>query len=604
MYIESERSSEKNKSSNPPRGGASLKKKADNSTFQNNTVLDSESKPNVKSNLENVLQPKALSIGRASGEVGNGSSDNEVVQRVILDVGKAAGATPGLQSQADVLAAGVAGDTLLWPTAVGNFNGDYAGSVALAMTWGLGGGEGTSGWYGRSYQAADFNAIATAAGIASNNLAGIDGSLNNNKNKTLIAIRAFRGPNNGNMAGQTENDLGTVYASVNGQGAALNAAGLINDPLAAITSVIADPAEAHPNTLPTAKVTFGDAGTVYFKGRSQAVEDALVGTGPSAALAMSSLAGANPNADSGVGMHGFVDPGAAAPSQIAGDVGVEVAPVLTPVTAGETAKSYLPGFLGGAFVPPRPEATAAWKSSMKGALLASLSATTDLHPSNIKAGRSGKKHLIDGEFLLDVTQWQAYQNMLGAGAIANFDIGSFVPPWLTAHMATLGAGTKNLMADQVVAAFMELGADKTHVWAEIIAPLRALIQTPELLRVIPLGTNVFLNYVTNYNNAVSAPDRTVVINYMWGDIVNDMNGIVTVANVPAAIAELRVNLENGMVPLFHIRANDGEFLLNKQTNIGNANVHHSVDDLLVLAGAAVSRRYVDMAAMVRTAVIA
>lgn len=553
-------------------------------------------RPQPPHNRYTVLQSKTVFVGSHQSTALNLPQSNAVVQREQLYVGQNA---PSVQSSAEVLAVGV-NDTLVWPAGEGAFNNDYSGSVNRAMRWGLGGGEGTSGWYSREYTAAHFHAIATAAGTASDNLAGIDASLNNNKNKTLIAIRAFRGPNNGGMAGQTEADLGSVHAAVNGQGAALNAAGLINGPGAHVTSIEADPAEAHPNTLPTAKITFGGAGTVYFKGRGRNVEDALVGSGNSAARALSSLGGANPDAAAGVGMHGFVDGGAVNPSQIAGDVGAEVAPALTPVTPIETARSYLPEFLGGADIPPRPEAIAAWFSAAKGALLASLTATTDLHPSNIVAGQSGKKHIIDGEFLLDVTQWQAYQNMLAGGAIANFAVADYVPPWLQQHMATLSAGTKALMADAVVNQFIALAADKTHVWANIVAPIRTLINTPALLRVIPLATDEFLQFITRYNSdAAGGLSQQQLVDLMWTDIDNAMNNIIVTANVAAAKVELHQNLDNGMVPLFHVRSNDGVFLLNKAINIGNTVIGRSVDDLLIQAGAAVSARYTDMAQIVR-----
>lgn len=579
-----------------------IQKKENATGYTDNLKTGTRNLSDDQSNFQNVLQPRALSIGKINMAACNQKQNGTVVQRALLDVGQNAHPGPSVQSQGDVLAAGPRNDTLLWPSGVGHFNGDYAGSVLRAMEWGLQGGEGTAGWYGRVYSAADFHAIATAAENASNNLVGIHASLNNNKNKTLVAIRAFRGPNNGSMAGQTEADLCQVYAVVNGQAAALHGAGLINNAAANVTLIEADPAEAHPNTLPTAKIIFGAAGTVYFKGRGRAVENALVGSGPSAARALSSIAGANPDGAAGVGMHGFVTPGGPNPSQIAGDVGNEVAPVLTPVTATETAHSYLPTFLGGADIPPRPEAIAAWLSVAKGALLASLTATTDLHPSNIVAGRSGKKHIIDGEFLLDVTQWQAYQDMLAGGAIANFNVGSFVPPWLQTHMATLSQGTKALMANAVVTSFIALGADKTHVWAEIIEPIRELIKAPALLRVIPLATDDFLRWVTNYNNEPNALARVILINQLWTDIDNEMNGIITItmANAAAGRAELSQNLRNGMVPLFHVRSNDGIFMLNKAINIGNTVIGHNVEDLLIQAGAAVSRRYADMAEMVRT----
>lgn len=546
------------------------------------------------STVPQILQRKVVRIGENNALPNSPVHGGAIVQRVFLDVGQDRGQL--VQSQADVQALD-AQDTLCWPSLEGQFNDDYSGSVRRAMEWGLRGGEGTAGWYGREYTPVNFHTIATAAELASNALAGIDAALDNEKNKTLVAIRAFRGANDGAMAGRTQGDLNTVLAAVNGQAAALHVAGLINDPAAVATAIEADPAEAHPNTLPTARISFGAAGTVYFKGRSAAVEDALVGTGPSAARALSSIGGNNADGASGTGMHAFLAPNPN--SQIADDVGTEVAPALTPVSAMETAFSYLPARLGGADIPPRPQAVEAWLSSAKGALLASLTATTDLHPSNIVAGRSGKKHIIDAEFLLDVTQWTQYEQMLAGNAIANFDIASHVPSWLKTHMTTLSVGTKRQMADAVANGFLALGADKTHVWANIIAPIRTLIGTPALLRVIPLATDEFLRYVTNYHNAAGQLNKNNLVTQLWTDIVTNLNNIITVANPQAGHQELDGNLENGMVPLFHVRANDGSFLLNKTINIGATVVGRSVDDLLIHAGAAVSSRYADMAETIR-----
>ena len=550
---------------------------------------------------------RPLTVGGGKENLRIQSESTEVRQLILMELGQPGGTVPDpnpLRSQANVLAAGGRGDTIIWPSNPSEkvFNLDYSGSVQRAMTWGLTATEGVGGWSLRAYTAANFNAIGLAAGAASNALAGIDASLDNDSNKTLIAIRAFRGPNNGAMAGQTQLDLGAVHVAVAGQAGALHGAGLINNALAVVTSVTADPAEAHPNTLPTARVVFGAAGTVYFKGRDRNVENALVGDGGSVAHALSSLGGANPNAARGVGMHGFIAGGALG-SQIAKDVGAAAAPGLTPITKTERDREYLPGWLGGADIPPRPEAVSAWLSAAKGALIASLTATTDLHPSNIKAGGSGKSHLIDGEFLLDVTQWHNYRNMLAnTGPVVNFDVGKFVPPWLATHMGTISAGTRTLMANAVAAGFNALEVDKTYVWQQVVAPLKALIATPALLRVIPLGTDVFLGYVTTYHNTPPVGQANIV-NFLWGDIDNGVNAVINTNNAVAGRAVLDTNLTNGMVPLFHVRTNDGVFLLNKLTNIGNTVGGQSVDDLLNLAGAAVSRRYGDMAALVRTQVM-
>lgn len=546
-----------------------------------------------------VAQRRAVEVGAepAAARV-TGTAGGEIRQMALLDVGQS-GVGSSVRSSADVQAAAVRGDTLLWPSdpAGKDFNADYGGSVRRAMDWGLAGGEGTGGWYGREYAAADFHAIGVASGAASNALPGLSPALDNEPNRTLVAIRAFRGPSNGAMAGQTQADLNTVRTAVTGHAGALHAAGLITDPTAAVTEIRADPAEAHPNTLPTAKVTFGGAGTVYFKGRSNAPEDALVGTGASAAGALSQVGGADGAA--GVGMHGFTGD---ATTQIAGDVGAEVAPEIAEPTMYETALSYLPAQIGGADVPPRPQAIAGWLSAAKSALLAALTATTDLHRSNIVAGRSGQSHMIDAEFLLDVTQWQAYVDMAGAGPVANFNVADFAPPWLIAHTATLSVGTKALLADAVVAGFNALHADSQMVQDTVLAPINALIQTPAKLRVIPLGTNEFLAFVTYYNNAANAADRTAVVDALWQDIGNGLGGNMTLANAGAGKAELGANLGNGMVPLFHVQSDNGAFLLNKQINIGQLPAGRTVAGLLTQTKAAVTARIGEMAVMVSDAV--
>jgi hypothetical protein len=140
-----------------------------------------------------VLQNKVLSVGKGGTAVPGQVHDDTVAQRALICIGQNANAGSMVQSQADVLSAVGRGDTLQWPPQAGNFqfNNDYQGSVRLAMNWGARGGEGTSGWTTRIYLPADFNAIATAAGAAANNFA--HPSLNNVKNQTLVAIRAFRG---------------------------------------------------------------------------------------------------------------------------------------------------------------------------------------------------------------------------------------------------------------------------------------------------------------------------------------------------------------------------------------------------------------------------
>ncbi len=534
-----------------------------------------------------------------------GSATQGVAQLAYLQVGRAA--PPALRSQADVLAAGLRSDVLQWPGHGGAwaFNLDYAGSVQRALLWGLAGGEGTSGWTYREYQPSHFDAIGNAAAVATGFLDATP-ALANDDNRTLVAIRAFRGPATGAMAGQTLNDLQLVHGLVNGLALALNAAGLVNNPAAALVSFEASAAEAHPNTLPTAKVTYAGGQTVYFKGRGHAAEDALVGSGPSGAVAISSLGGAAPGGPQGVGTHGFLDPRAGGPgantNQIAKDVGPAAAPVLAPTGYLESARTWLPSLLGGAHVPPRLEAVDAWVSAAKTALLVSLTATSDLHASNIVTGANRKANVIDGEFLLDATWWQAYQDMLANGTLANFDVTRFVPRWLSDHTRSQSAGTKALMADAVETAFLRLNADKTHAWLNIVAPFRALLQTPALLRVAPIATDELLVVVSSYHNRAGAPARAQLMTYVWNEIVNSLAGVVVPANAVLAQGRLDADFANGMVPLFHVQANNGDLLLDKVLVIGR--MVHSPTDLLELAGKAVSAQYQVLATAVRRAVAA
>jgi hypothetical protein len=535
--------------------------------------------PLSSSTFQKFPQRRALSVGAAGARSRSQTLGGTVVQLV-----------PGsflvgsdVRSKSDVEKKMAGGEhTLSWSSTQKSFKKeDYAGSVYLALTWGLQGSGGTAGWYGRKYPAAAFHDIGTEAQKANECLAGMK-SLNNDKNKTLVAIRAFRGPNSGEMAQRTVRDLFEVYVAVSDKARALFYEKLIKKETAEVFSIEADPAEAHPNTLPTAKITFDDKSTVYFKGRGPAVENALVGSDNSAAQKLTSLTGTSA-AD--VGMHRFVEAGRAGEYQIAEDVGAEVPPALSPR-----------GFLG--------EAVAAWLSAAKSALLVSLTATTDLHEANIKVDRFGKSHIIDAEFLLDFTEWRKYTGMLNSSAnhIENFKIKDFVPSQIKEYTRSLSPKMKIVMADAVEDKFMALQGYLN----DILRPIEALIATRALLRVIPFGTAKFLGFVTEFHNAANEPGQDVqtvvnVVDRFWNKIVGKMSKyrFKIDNNVTDGKVELCDNLRNGMVPLFHVRASDGVLLLNKKIEIGKTVFRHGVANLLKLTRIAVNSRYKDMAAIVR-----
>ena len=459
-------------------------------------------KSNLKTELANIstqpptfrklLQRRALSIGDTGAGSHRQTLGGTVEQVEVLEVGQMQDDSRSVQSKEDVQRARQGTAELKWPSdGEGvSFTEDYAGSVRRAMEWGIQGGEGTSGWHRRHYTADSFDKIADETGDQYRRLDDND-TLKNDKNKTLVAIRAFRGPEDGTMAEETVDDLIRVYDAVKKQAEALRQEHLITETKAEVTKIEADPAEAHPNTLPTSKVTFGDGDTVYFKGRGSAVENALIGRNTSAASALSSIGPETTHIREGVGMHGFVEPEhGKGMVHFAEDVGTEVPPPLPEVSWGEWTRSNLPTILGGKDVPPRPAAIAAWLSAVKGALLASLTVTMDLHGSNIKAGRTGKSHVIDAEVLLDVTQWETYTENLKARTIANFEVGRFTPPWLQKHMGALSAGTKTLMAADVVDALRNGRRDTEAAIDEALGPITRLLRESALLRVLPKDTGL------------------------------------------------------------------------------------------------------------------
>ncbi len=529
------------------------------------------------------------------------------LQMAWKEVGKDREGVP-LKSRANVQRDLGGDDYYTWPVGDENANfsnADYFGAVKFALDWGATGGEGTSGWSGREFSPAEFDTIATTSGAAINGLAG-NAALNLNSNKILIAIRAFRGPPDGSMGTQTLTDLRAVYDAVNRARAGLAGDGMIAAADTAITAVKSDPAEAHPNTLPTSQVTFADGAKVFFKGRSHAVEDALIGTGNSAAKKLSELNGGDAAADDAVGMHKMTGD---ANTQIGADVGPYAAKNVAIPDQPTGLATILPLGWGGQNPVPAPTAIEGWVSAVKSAYLASLTATEDLHASNLVAGGDGKKHIIDGEFLLDVTAWDKYRASLKRGqAPVNFLLDAMVPDWLSTHTQTRTALQKTVLADAVITALDALNLDRATTQNTILQPIRAMIDAGVLLRVSPppFITGYWLGAVAEYYNQRAEEDQTLdeartgFTEVHWdrmADFYPEKH--IDLLNKPAGVAELKSNFGRGMVPLFHIKSDDGQFMLNKRLQIGQLRDDRSIPALLNLTKMSVRARYEDMMETVR-----
>jgi hypothetical protein len=457
----------------------------------------------------------------------------------------------------------------------------YGGAVARAMTWGLTAGEGTAGWFTREYTPMGFNAIAQDAAFASTGLEATP-ALNNEANKTLVATRAFRGGVTGDMAAQTATDLAAILASMNAQRAALHAAGLIADPLDTVAEVKADPAEAHPNTLPTAKVTFTGGERLYFKGRSGAVEDALVGTANSAAREVSTLS-AHP-APARVGTHAFLtDPGG---THVAADVG----PAAVAPPASVT------------------EAEHGWLAAARTAAIVALSGTSDLHASNVLTGASGKKHVIDAEFLLDATAWDSYAAAAGAGELVNFSVLAMAPEPLKVFTRGLSTVQKLQLGDTVAAAFNAQNLQTDVIQEQVLAPIRALLLNDARLRVSPepFITSFWLRSITDHHNAATDAERDAAIGAIWNVMVEVYAGLhvdLDPAQAAAARAMLAANFTEGRVPLFHVSAQDGAFYLNRNTRIGLMRADRQAAAFLTLTKSMLVAAYPKLLLAIRAAII-
>ncbi|WP_276349193.1 DUF4157 domain-containing protein [Daejeonella sp. JGW-45] len=513
-----------------------------------------------------------------------GGGGEPVAQLVNKEIGKInnTGRHPdGIMDQMKVITEIGSGNTFTWPTDAVNtyFNvQNYSGSVTKAMDWGAGGGEGTAGWYTRQYNPQEFHNIAVEASTA---ISGINSpALDQDSNKTLIAIRAFRGADGANMGAQTLADLQQIETTLNNTRPALAASNMINLATDAPTEIKADPAEAHPNTLPTAKVTFPGGRTLYFKGRDGSVENALVGSAVSAARSVSALgSAATTTAASEVGTHSFVSNGL---QHMAGDVGPAVAP---------------------AIIGPE-EIRAGWVSAARTAAITSLTGTGDLHDSNVIDGRSATKHIIDAEFLLDSTAWNTYATASAANEIPNFNIQSMVPAWLKAQTHTMSVMDKLALGDEVAQRFRTMNLDTDGALETILAPIRAVVAADSLLRISPdpFVTAFWLTSISQYHEA---QDKNAEIQGIW-DFMTQVyadNYHIDLTDRVAGVAGLRQNFHEGKVPLFHISSLTQAFFLNKNTVIGAIRDDRSSARFIELTKAAMINGYANMVMRIRAAIM-
>jgi len=549
------------------------------SLINNHSAFQPIQKNENKTGL-NGLSHKNAANSASSLQKNGGATLFGVIQMVDKEIGRIdhSGEHPGgIIDHMHIITELDEDNTYSWPTSREDhfFNQQsYGGSVTRAMNWGAGGGEGTAGWFTRRYAPDDFHNLAFAASTASQSLNNV--ALNNESNKTLIAIRTFRSVNMG-MANKTLLDLRAVLDSVNAARDGLALANMIGNAGDNVAEVKADPAEAHPNTLPTAKITFAGGETLYFKGRSGSVENALVGINNSAAQTISALGAAN--AGDEVGTHTFVSEDF---THISEDVG-PVAPH-GPVT--------------------REEAIRAWVSAARTAALVSLTGTGDLHGSNVIDAAGATKYIIDAGFLLDATAWNRYETAAQSNEIPNFNITSMAPQWVKEHSATLSTINKLQLSDEVAQRFQAMGLDNDDTLEQILAPIRALIEHEALLRISPepFTTAFWLTTITAFHES---DDVNTMLDQIW-DYLNDVypnQYHIDLMNKDNVIIKLRNNFSNGMVPLFHVGAYTGTFYLNKDTLLGHVREDRSTERFLDLTKTALLNGYENMVLKVRAAII-
>jgi hypothetical protein len=461
-----------------------------------------------------------------------------------------------------------------------SFDGSYSGSVQRALAWGLTAHEGAKGWGEREYRPAEFKTLAEEAGAAGD-LLGNSAALDNDSNKTLIAVRAFRGSVNAAMGQKTAHDLTKIETRLNANRPELAEAGLIGNEDETIVSVQADPAEAHPNTLPTAKVKFSGGSSLYFKGRSSMVEDALVGKAGSSARALSDFRGRK---GSKVGTHNFVDFGK---SHAAEDVGPSVAPTLSWNAAVD-----------------------GWLAAAKTAALAFLSATNDLHASNVIEGKSGNKHIIDAEFLLDSTAFDHYEQYAQQLQVPDFEIAGKAPDWLKQYTQSHYGISRRKLASQVIEKFQKLGLDKEAQQKQVTEPLGVLLDSDALFRVSPhpFDTAFWLGSVANYHNRQPGEAEKAIqtIELIYNGLAETYQALhvdLDPGTREDVIETLARNFSAGKVPLFHLMPKTGRLVLNKELAIGDLREDRSATKLMEVARQAMTANYNAFLEDIRTEIV-
>lgn len=419
----------------------------------------------------------------------------------------------------------------------------YGGAIKLFRDWAMKKSGGSAGWEGHIYLPLRLHILASAVQSTFEKLSQFP-FLDNQQNKTLIAIRTIRG--NESMAENTFFDLYQILKIVNSNLSSV-------EEQAGLQSIECDPSEAHPNTLPTAKIVT-DKGVFYFKGRSGAVETALVGSCDSFAKSTDSESkeefertGIGGTEGERIGVHDFWSNNV---FHISRDVG----------SGGEQHNIGI------------PEVITAWLSAINTAMMVALVGLGDLleNPSNLVDGADGKKHVIDAEFLLCIFEKKNYE--ASTTQLYNFDIKKMLPEWLVDYMKTHLAQW-GVIREAVLGRFAMMDLSK-HIESRL-ASMRMLILSDAMLRVTPFTTEKWLWEITSYLNGD---------NHNMIPIIKELEfkfkeaGIDFTPKMKDIEKELIENFKEGRVPLFHVLSLSGKVLMNKANNL---EIGHLVDGLTI-----------------------
>lgn len=419
----------------------------------------------------------------------------------------------------------------------------YGEAIKLFRDWAMNKSGGSAGWEGHIYSPVRLHILASAVQSTFEELRQFP-VLNNQQNKTLIAIRTIRG--NESMAEKTFSDLCWILQIVSS-----NLSGIKEQVI--FQSIECDPSEAHPNTLPTAKIVT-DKGVFYFKGRSGAVEAALVGSCESfakstdleskAEFARTGIGGTDGER---IGIHEFW--------------GNDVFHISRDVGSGGKPQNI-----------SVPEVVAAWLSAINTAMMVAIVGLGDLleNPSNLVDGADGKKHVIDAEFLLCIFEKKNYEE--STTKLYNFDIKKMLPEWLIDYMKT-HLVQWGVIREAVLGRFAMMDLSK-HIESRL-ASVRNVIKSDAMLRVTPFTTKKWLWEITSYLNGDNH-DIAPIIKELGFKL--EEAGINLTLNKEVIEKELIKNFTEGMVPLFHVLSFSGRVLMNKANNL---EIGHLVDGLTI-----------------------